>query len=323
MATSGTPTASLRRGAAVGAAACQCRPGLQAVQAAARAGRGQVPTIPPGSNGRAALSAGTSGLNRVQQYAADGPGSLGELMGARREASAAERRRAAHRPRGDRGRLQVRRRLRPPAPRIAGRRGQLLRGDRGFQDILNVVPKSPVMVDDVTVGEVTDVERVGWHAKLTMRIKNDVDLPDDAIADIRQVSLLGEKHVALEAPAGGERAGSPTATTSRSRTPAATRRSRRCSGALSFLLSGGGVGQLGTITHELNAVMDGAPTGCATCSAPRGRRRHDRRRRTTSSARWTRSTTSPPRSTPRSTRSPAPSTSPVPPSRCWLPSTTS
>ena len=28
-------------------------------------------------------------------------------------------------------------------------------------------------------------------------------------------------------------------------------------GALSFLLSGGGVGQLGTITHELNQVMDG------------------------------------------------------------------
>ena len=28
-------------------------------------------------------------------------------------------------------------------------------------------------------------------------------------------------------------------------------------GALSFLLSGGGVGQLGTITHELNKVMDG------------------------------------------------------------------
>ena len=28
-------------------------------------------------------------------------------------------------------------------------------------------------------------------------------------------------------------------------------------GALSFLLSGGGVAQLGTITHELNEVMDG------------------------------------------------------------------
>ena len=36
-----------------------------------------------------------------------------------------------------------------------------------FADILNVVPRSPVMVDDVVVGEVTDVERVGWHAKVT------------------------------------------------------------------------------------------------------------------------------------------------------------
>ena len=126
-----------------------------------------------------------------------------------------------------------------------------------FEDILNVVPKSPVMVDDVTVGEVTDVERVGWHAKLTMRIKNDVDLPDDAIADIRQVSLLGEKYVALEAPAGGGEGrlsdgdNIPLADTGRN--PEV----EEVLGALSFLLSGGGVGQLGTITHELNAVMDG------------------------------------------------------------------
>ena len=53
------------------------------------------------------------------------------------------------------------------------------------------------MVDDVTVGEVTDVERVGWHAKVTILVRKDVDLPDNAIAEIRQVSLLGEKYVAL------------------------------------------------------------------------------------------------------------------------------
>ena len=75
-----------------------------------------------------------------------------------------------------------------------------------FADILNIVPKSPVMVDDVTVGEVTDVQRVGWHAKITMRVRNDVELPDNAIA------------------------GSATTTTSRSPRPAATRRSRRSSG---------------------------------------------------------------------------------------------
>ena len=127
-----------------------------------------------------------------------------------------------------------------------------------FADILNVVPRSPVMVDDVTVGEVTDVERVGWHARITLRIRDDVKLPDNAIADIRQVSLLGEKYVALEAPTGTAAEGTlsdgdniPLADTGRN--PEV----EEVLGALSFLLSGGGVSQLGTITHELNQVMDG------------------------------------------------------------------
>nr|WP_221634124.1 MCE family protein [Nocardioides luti] len=127
-----------------------------------------------------------------------------------------------------------------------------------FADILNVVPKSPVMVDDVTVGEVTDIERVGWHAKITMRVRKDVVLPDNAIADIRQVSLLGEKYVALEPPADEEPKGRlgandniPLSATGRN--PEV----EEVLGALSFLLSGGGVGQLGTITEELNKVMDG------------------------------------------------------------------
>ncbi|MDF1601960.1 MCE family protein [Nocardioides sp. YIM 152315] len=126
-----------------------------------------------------------------------------------------------------------------------------------FADILNVVPRSPVMVDDVTVGEVTEVERVGWHARVSMRIKDDVELPDNAVAHIRQVSLLGEKYVALEAPPGastGRLSGGdtiPLADTGRN--PEV----EEVLGALSFLLSGGGVAQLGTITRELNNVMDG------------------------------------------------------------------
>jgi phospholipid/cholesterol/gamma-HCH transport system substrate-binding protein len=127
-----------------------------------------------------------------------------------------------------------------------------------FQDILNVVPRSPVMVDDVTVGEVTDVERVGWHARVTLRIKDGVELPDNAIADIRQVSLLGEKYVALEPPAGV----APTGALSDGDTigHADTGRNPEVEevlGALSFLLSRGGFAHLGTINHELNEVMDG------------------------------------------------------------------
>lgn len=127
-----------------------------------------------------------------------------------------------------------------------------------FADILNVVPKSPVMVDDVAVGEVTDVTRVGWHARVTLRIRDDIALPDNTTAQIRQVSLLGEKYVDLEKPTGGQAVGTlgdgdriPLDRTGRN--PEV----EEVLGALSMLLSGGGVEQLATITHELNAALDG------------------------------------------------------------------
>ncbi|QYJ04879.1 MCE family protein [Nocardioides panacisoli] len=127
-----------------------------------------------------------------------------------------------------------------------------------FDDVLNVVPRSPVMVDDVTVGEVTEVDRIGWNARVTMIIREDIELPDNAVADIRQVSLLGEKYVALEAPT---RQVSTNLLGSGDHIPlAATGRNPEVEevlGALASLLSGGGVAQLGTITREANAVMSG------------------------------------------------------------------
>lgn len=128
-----------------------------------------------------------------------------------------------------------------------------------FADVLNVVPRSPVMVDDVVVGEVVEVERVGWNAHLTLRIKDNVVLPDNAIAEIRQVSLLGEKYVALEPPRTKESSedrlsdGDAIPISDTGRNPEV----EEVLGALSMLLSGGGVAQLGTITHEVNQVMDG------------------------------------------------------------------
>jgi phospholipid/cholesterol/gamma-HCH transport system substrate-binding protein len=127
-----------------------------------------------------------------------------------------------------------------------------------FRDVLNVVPRSPVMVDDVVVGEVGEVERSGWNAKITLLVRKDVELPDNAIADIRQVSLLGEKYVALEAPTEDEprgrlAEGDTIELAETGRNPEV----EEVLGALSFLLSGGGVAQLGTITREANEVMSG------------------------------------------------------------------
>ena len=38
---------------------------------------------------------------------------------------------------------------------------------------------------------------------MTLELRNDVELPDNAIAEIRQTSLLGEKFVSLGPPADG------------------------------------------------------------------------------------------------------------------------
>ncbi|CAB4771323.1 unannotated protein [freshwater metagenome] len=127
-----------------------------------------------------------------------------------------------------------------------------------FADVLDLVPKSTVKVNDVTVGKVTDVDLEGYTATVTMELRNDVDLPDDAVARLRQTSLLGEKFVELdEPPTGGseERLGEGDVIEieSTGRNPEV----EEVLGALSLVLNGGGVAQLKTISSELNNALEG------------------------------------------------------------------
>ena len=82
-----------------------------------------------------------------------------------------------------------------------------------FADVLDLVPQSTVKVNDVSVGKVTAIDLQGYQALVTLELRRDVDLPGNAVAELRQTSLLGAR----------------TARSSRSSAPAATRRSRRCS----------------------------------------------------------------------------------------------
>ena len=68
-------------------------------------------------------------------------------------------------------------------------------------DVDNIEQNSRVRVGDVTVGNVTKIERQGWHALLTMTINGDVNLPANATATVGQTSLLGSLHVELAPPA--------------------------------------------------------------------------------------------------------------------------
>jgi len=126
-----------------------------------------------------------------------------------------------------------------------------------FTDALNVVPRTAVMVDDVPVGQVSAVERTGWNAKITMLVRKDLDLPANTTADIRQTSLLGEKYVALLAPETGATGrladGDDIPLARTGRNPEV----EEVLGALSFVLSGGGVEQLRTISVEINKMLDG------------------------------------------------------------------
>ena len=126
-----------------------------------------------------------------------------------------------------------------------------------FRDVLDLVPQSTVKVDDVTVGKVKKVELKGYVAKVTVEIPKDVKLPDNARAEIRQTSLLGEKFVQLEKPtqpgAGKLSNGDTIGLDRTGRNPEV----EEVLGALSLLLNGGGVGQLKTIASELNNALGG------------------------------------------------------------------
>jgi phospholipid/cholesterol/gamma-HCH transport system substrate-binding protein len=127
-----------------------------------------------------------------------------------------------------------------------------------FRDVLDLVPQSAVKVNDVTVGAVEDIWLDGWSARVRLRIEDAVKLPDNAVADLRQTSLLGEKFVSLEAPTDA----APTGRLSNNDVIPLARSGRNPEveevfSALSLLLNGGGVAQLRTINRELTQVMQG------------------------------------------------------------------
>ena len=127
-----------------------------------------------------------------------------------------------------------------------------------FADVLDLVPQTTVKVNDVSVGKITEIDLVEETAVVTMQLSNDVVLPANAVAEIRQTSLLGEKFVSLSPPESGP---SPEPLQSGDRIELAdTGRNPEVEevlGALSLLLNGGGVAQLKTIASELNLALEG------------------------------------------------------------------
>jgi phospholipid/cholesterol/gamma-HCH transport system substrate-binding protein len=124
-------------------------------------------------------------------------------------------------------------------------------------DVDNIERNSRVRVGDVTVGNVTKIERQGWHALLTMSINGDVVLPANTTAAVGQTSLLGSLHVELnppkEAPEGRLHEGSLIPLNDGSFYPS----TEQTLASVSVVLNGGGLGNIQDITQALSTAFRG------------------------------------------------------------------
>jgi phospholipid/cholesterol/gamma-HCH transport system substrate-binding protein len=127
-----------------------------------------------------------------------------------------------------------------------------------FADALDLVPYSAVKVNDATVGHVTKVGLQDRHAVVECQLLDSVKLPANSVARVSQTSLLGEKFVEIHAPtaeaARGALEDGDVIALASTDTDATV---EEVLGALSLLLSGGGLAQVHTIAVELNAALDG------------------------------------------------------------------
>jgi phospholipid/cholesterol/gamma-HCH transport system substrate-binding protein len=128
-----------------------------------------------------------------------------------------------------------------------------------FRDVLDLVPQASVKVNDVAVGRVSAIQMGpdGWSADVVMDVNQSVALAPNAIAQLRQSSLLGEKYVELANPParapGRLPDGAHIPINRTNRNPEV----EEVLGALSMLLNGGGVGQMQNIVQELNQALTG------------------------------------------------------------------
>jgi phospholipid/cholesterol/gamma-HCH transport system substrate-binding protein len=123
-------------------------------------------------------------------------------------------------------------------------------------DVDNIERNSRVRVGDVTIGNVTKIERQGWHALLTMSINGDVVLPANTTAAVGQTSLLGSLHVELNPPKdappeGRLKDGSLIPLDAGSFYPS----TEQTLASVSVVLNGGGIGNIQDITQALSSAF--------------------------------------------------------------------
>ena len=145
-----------------------------------------------------------------------------------------------------------------PLPGAVGRGPDASTYHVELANVSTLEPNSPVLIGDVVVGSVNSMTVRDWHADVELSVKPSVVIPENAVAVVGQTSLLGSMHLALnpplgQAPRGRLQPGSTLGLTKSSTYPS----TEQTLSALSVVVNGGGIGQLGDIVSELNAALNG------------------------------------------------------------------
>jgi phospholipid/cholesterol/gamma-HCH transport system substrate-binding protein len=145
-----------------------------------------------------------------------------------------------------------------PLPGTNGRGAGSYEIQAQLPDVTNIQQNSRVRVGDVTVGNVTKIQRQGWHALVTMRVDGEVKLPANATAKVGQTSLLGSLHIELAPPTGESPKGllhnGSVIPLSRAASYPTTEQTLA---ALALLLNGGGLGKVQDITRAFSTAFAG------------------------------------------------------------------
>ena len=127
-----------------------------------------------------------------------------------------------------------------------------------FADALNLPDGAHVKLNGDDIGRVSTIQAQDYTARVTMEVRQDVHLPQGTTAELRQATPLGEVFVAIHPPT-QPTAGPPLHEGDTIQLPAteAGASVEDLLASLSSLVNGGGLAQLQTIVHELNAAADG------------------------------------------------------------------
>ncbi|MCU1685374.1 MAG: Virulence factor Mce family protein [Amycolatopsis sp.] len=126
-----------------------------------------------------------------------------------------------------------------------------------FTDALNLPEKARVKLDGVVVGTVESISAKDFTARVRMVVQKSTQLPQGTTAELRQATPLGDVFVALHRPAGGAGPALAAGATIDLGSTSSAATVEDTLAALSTLINGGGLGQLKTITNEVNKALDG------------------------------------------------------------------